>query len=65
MKLTLERFSNPQFIDLAPIMLKKGNRSNSERAITMYLGQEVGGLSLKGLARRYGLDESMVSQTAG
>ncbi len=46
-------------------LLKKGNRSNPERAIMMYLGREMGGLSLKDLARRYGLDESTVSQAAG
>ena len=47
------------------LLLKKGNRSNPERAVMMYLGREAGGLSLKELAKGYGLDESTVSQTAG
>jgi chromosomal replication initiation ATPase DnaA len=44
--------------------LKRGARSNPERAVLCYLAREHGGLSLRDLAPRFGVDESTISQTA-
>lgn len=44
--------------------LKTGPRSDPERAVLFYLGWERGGMSLKALAERFGVDDSAVSQGA-
>lgn len=44
--------------------LKTGPRSDPERAVLFYLGRERGGMSLKALAERFGVDDSAVSQGA-
>ncbi len=45
--------------------LRTGNRSNPKRAVMIYLGRERAGMPLKDLAKRIGLKESSISQTAG
>ena len=42
-----------------------GKRSDPKGAVTIYLGRERGGMSLKALAKQVGLKESSISQTAG
>lgn len=44
--------------------LKTGPRSDPERAVLFYLGRERGGMSLKALAERFGVDDSAISQGA-
>ncbi len=44
--------------------LKTGPRSDPERAVIFYLGRERGGMSLKALAERFGVDDSAVNQGA-
>lgn len=44
--------------------LRTGPRSNPERIVLYYLGRERGGMSLKALAERFGVDDSAVSQGA-
>jgi putative transposase len=45
--------------------LRTGRRSNPQKAVLFYLGRERGGLSLKDLAVRFGVEESTVSRAAG
>lgn len=45
--------------------LKSGRRSDPSRAVLFYLGRERGGMSLKELAGRFGVEESTVSRAAG
>lgn len=45
--------------------LGRGNRANPERVVMIYLGREQGGMPLKALAKRLGMDISAVSQAAG
>jgi len=44
--------------------LRTGNRANAERAVMIYLGRERGGLMLKDLASRLGMEISALSQAA-
>lgn len=45
--------------------LRTGRRSDPQKAVLFYLGRERGGLSLKDLAGKFGVEESTVSRSAG